>query len=99
MSDFLKGSLSSSTSPADMAVKKEQIMNSVRQEIALINAQELMNKSTDRCFSKCVTKPGSSLSNSEQTCIGNCMDRYFEAFNIVSRTYTSRARTARLEAQ
>ena len=59
-------------------------MNSVRQELALANAQELMNvryhppsplydstcsviqKANDRCFLKCVTKPGTSLSSSEE---------------------------------
>jgi import inner membrane translocase subunit TIM13 len=68
-----------------MAAKKDAVMNAVRQEIALANAQELMNvrgssglpvsgfnqciqKASDRCFLKCVTKPGTSLSSSEQVC-------------------------------
>lgn len=82
-----------------MAAKKDAVMNSVRQEIALANAQELMNKASDRCFLKCVTKPGTSLSSSEQTCLSRCMDRYMEAFNIVSRTYIARVSRERLEAQ
>ncbi|KAF8638706.1 hypothetical protein AX17_002001 [Amanita inopinata Kibby_2008] len=63
MADFLK----SSSVSADMATRKEALMNSIRSEIALLNVQELMNKGTEKCFAKCVTKPGSSLSNSEQT--------------------------------
>jgi len=70
--------------------RKEAIMSSVRNEIALANVQELMNKAQDKCFFKCVTRPGTSLSSSEETCLSRCMDRYFEAFNIVSRTYTAR---------
>ncbi|KAF8876739.1 Tim10/DDP family zinc finger-domain-containing protein [Infundibulicybe gibba] len=73
-----------------MVARKEAMMSSVRNEIALANAQELMNKASDRCFLKCVTKPGSSLSSSEQTCLSRCLERYMEAFNIVSRTYISR---------
>ncbi|KAF8962690.1 hypothetical protein BDZ97DRAFT_1823535 [Flammula alnicola] len=102
MSDFL--SRSSATPPADMVARKEAMMNAVRQEMAIQNAQELMNvgiviaylrtyltednvmqKANERCYAKCVPKPGDSLSSSEQM-----LDRYLEAFNIVSRAYTAR---------
>ncbi|KAI0077260.1 hypothetical protein K474DRAFT_1643507 [Panus rudis PR-1116 ss-1] len=78
------------TTTLDMAARKEAVMNSVKTEIALLNAQELMNKSSEKCFLKCITKPSTSLSSSEQTCLANCQERYMEAFNIVSRTYISR---------
>ncbi|KAG6809816.1 hypothetical protein H0H92_014622 [Tricholoma furcatifolium] len=55
-----------STPPVDMAAKKEAIMAQVRNELALANAQELMTKANEQCYSKCVTKPGDSLSGSEQ---------------------------------
>ncbi|EGN98999.1 hypothetical protein SERLA73DRAFT_181779 [Serpula lacrymans var. lacrymans S7.3] len=89
MSDFFKTSVPSSTSP-DLAARKEAVMNSVRSEIALANAQELMNKTNEKCFAKCVTKPSSSLSSTEETCLTRCLQRYMEAFNIVSKTYTAR---------
>ncbi|KAG7017060.1 Mitochondrial import inner membrane translocase subunit TIM13, partial [Cucurbita argyrosperma subsp. argyrosperma] len=38
-----------------------------------------------KCFDKCITKPGSSLSGSESSCISRCMERYIEATGIVSR--------------
>ncbi|KAF8905001.1 Tim10/DDP family zinc finger-domain-containing protein [Gymnopilus junonius] len=82
-----------------MAARKEAVMNNVRQELALANAQELMNKASERCFAKCVTKPGDSLSSSEQTCLSRCLDRYMEAFDIVSRTYTARVSKERHEGQ
>ncbi|KAF8240679.1 hypothetical protein L208DRAFT_1384103 [Tricholoma matsutake] len=97
MSGFLGSS--PTVSPSEMTARKDAMMNSVRQEIALANAQELMNKASDRCFLKCVTKPGSSLSSSEQTCLSRCMDRYMEAFNIVSRTYIARISRERMDAQ
>ncbi|KAF8939976.1 Mitochondrial import inner membrane translocase subunit Tim13 [Dissophora ornata] len=61
MSDF------GSYGGGSMESKKQQVMDQVRSELALANAQELIN-----------------------TCVANCMDRYMEAWNIVSRTYISR---------
>ncbi|KIJ66767.1 hypothetical protein HYDPIDRAFT_26189 [Hydnomerulius pinastri MD-312] len=87
MSDFFK---SASGSTQDAAARKEAVMNSVRSEIALANAQELMNKTNEKCFAKCITKPGTSLSSSDEACLSRCLDRYMEAFNIVSQTYTRR---------
>lgn len=66
-----------------MATRKEAIMNSIRNEVALANAQELMNvsqnspitpdlptdwkqKASEKCYAKCVTKPGTYLSSSEE---------------------------------
>jgi len=46
----------------------------------------------NKCFDKCVTKPGSSLSGSESSCISRCVDRYIEATGIVSRALFSSQR-------
>ncbi|EIW84136.1 hypothetical protein CONPUDRAFT_50892 [Coniophora puteana RWD-64-598 SS2] len=73
-----------------MASRKEAFMNTIRNEIALSNAQELLNKTNEKCYAKCITKPGTSLSGSEETCLARCMDRYMEAFSIVSRSYQTR---------
>ncbi|PPD97163.1 hypothetical protein GOBAR_DD05817 [Gossypium barbadense] len=44
-----------------------------------------------KCFEKCISKPGSSLSGSESSCISRCVDRYIEATGIVGRAlFTSR---------
>ena len=32
----------------------------------------------DKCFQKCITRPGSSMSNSEVQCLANCCDRYID---------------------
>ncbi|KAF7375053.1 Tim10/DDP family zinc finger domain-containing protein [Mycena sanguinolenta] len=94
MTDFLK-----SSAPTDMNAKKEAVMNAVRNEIALTNAQQLMNSANERCYKACVTKPGTSLSSGEQTCLSRCLDRYMEAFNIVRRTYMTRLSKERMEDQ
>ncbi|KAG6790736.1 hypothetical protein POTOM_006901 [Populus tomentosa] len=39
----------------------------------------------DKCFAKCITKPGSSLSGSESSCISRCVERYIEATGIISK--------------
>ncbi|KAL5526039.1 TIM13 [Sanghuangporus baumii] len=81
----------------DMQARKEKFMTQVRNELALSGAQELINKINEKCFAKCITKPSTSLSGSEETCLSRCMDRYMEAFNIVSRTYTARLARERIE--
>ncbi|KAI0782295.1 Tim10/DDP family zinc finger-domain-containing protein [Abortiporus biennis] len=73
-----------------MVAKKEALMNQIKSETALMNAQELINKTNEKCFAKCVLKPSSSLTSSEQNCLTNCLGRYMEAFTIVSRAYTTR---------
>ncbi|TFY59423.1 hypothetical protein EVJ58_g5783 [Rhodofomes roseus] len=74
-----------------MASRRQAFMETYRQEMALTNAQELMNKCNEKCFAKCVTKPGGSLSGSEQ--------RYMEAFNIVSKTYIARVQKERISPE
>ena len=32
----------------------------------------------DTCFDKCITKPSSSMSSGEVTCLARCCDRYLE---------------------
>ncbi|KAI8875570.1 hypothetical protein K501DRAFT_233500 [Backusella circina FSU 941] len=70
--------------------KKQEVMDQVRSELALANAQELINKINEKCYLKCVPKPGSRLESGEQACLSKCMDRYMEAWNVVSRAYVAR---------
>ncbi|KAK7480171.1 hypothetical protein BaRGS_00028556 [Batillaria attramentaria] len=48
---------------------KEHLMDQVKQQIALANAQELLQKMSEKCYKKCISKPGSTLDNSEQSVI------------------------------
>ena len=56
----------------------------------LLQAQQLITKATEKCYAKCVTSPSTSLSSKEEKCLGSCLERYFEAFNLVSNTYVRR---------
>lgn len=55
--------------------QKDELMSQVRQQMLIANTQELMGKMTEKCFKKCVNKPGTELDNSEQKCVAMCMDR------------------------
>eukprot|EP01134_Creolimax_fragrantissima_P003873 CFRG3873T1 len=69
---------------------KQEIMDEVRQQLAVANAQQLLQKMTDKCFNKCITKPGSDLSGSDRACLAKCMDRYLESWNVISKAYATR---------
>uniref|UniRef100_A0A663MLK0 Mitochondrial import inner membrane translocase subunit n=1 Tax=Athene cunicularia TaxID=194338 RepID=A0A663MLK0_ATHCN len=55
----------------------------------------MLLRMTDKCFRKCIGKPGGALDNSEQKCIAMCMDRYMDSWNTVSRAYNSRLQRER----
>ncbi|KAH0944672.1 hypothetical protein HN011_009463 [Eciton burchellii] len=75
--------------------QRDELMQQVKQQIAVANAQELLTKITEKCFKKCIGKPGTSLDSSEQKCIAMCMDRYMDSFNLVSKTYSERLQRER----
>ena len=74
------------------SAQKGELMDQVKQQIAVANAQELLTKMTEKCFRKCVLKPGTSLDSSEQKCIAMCQDRFMDSWNIISRAYGNRLR-------
>ena len=67
-----------------------EIINTVKQQLAIANAQALLEKMSEKCFHKCIIKPGSSLDHSEQKCVSLCMDRYIDSWNLVQQTYSQR---------
>lgn len=75
---------------ANAQLEKGELMSQVKQQIALANAQEMLSKMTEKCFKKCICKPGKTLDGSEQRCITQCMDRFLDTWNLVSRTYGNR---------
>ena len=49
-------------------------------------------KITDKCFTRCVMKPGPKLDDSEKLCTAKCMDRYLDAMALVSQAWAARAK-------
>eukprot|EP00127_Corallochytrium_limacisporum_P001637 Clim_evm6s73 gene=Clim_evmTU6s73 len=70
--------------------RKEALMDNVRGQLAVANAQELLQKITEKSYKMCVTRPGQALDAGERQCIAKAMDRYMEAWNLVSRAYATR---------
>ncbi|CAK9814814.1 Mitochondrial import inner membrane translocase subunit Tim13 [Anthophora quadrimaculata] len=70
--------------------ERSELMQQIKQEVAVANAQELLSKMSEKCFKKCVVRPGTSLDSSEQKCVAMCMDRYMDAYNLVLKTYSAR---------
>ncbi|XP_031828494.1 mitochondrial import inner membrane translocase subunit Tim13 [Nomia melanderi] len=87
MDSLTSGSLTSS--------QREELMDQIKQQIAVANAQELLTKMTEKCFKKCIIKPGTTLDSSEQKCVAMCMDRYMDAYNLVSKAYSDRLQRER----
>lgn len=71
--------------PSSDKPSESQIMGQLQGELQLAAIQEFMTTVRDKCFQACVTKPSSSLSSSEQTCLSRCSDRYGEATQIVTK--------------
>lgn len=49
-------------------------------------------KITDKCYTRCVIKPGPKLDDSEKLCTAKCMDRYLDAMALVSQAWAARAK-------
>ncbi|OJD36105.1 mitochondrial import inner membrane translocase subunit tim13 [Diplodia corticola] len=69
---------------------KVAVMQQIRQEAAVANARQLVEKLNEHCFERCVPKPGTSLSKGEETCFTQCMEKYMAAWNVVSRQYVAK---------
>ncbi|KAI9824509.1 MAG: protein translocase subunit [Sarea resinae] len=69
---------------------KTRLMNQIRQESAVSNARQLIEKINEHCFEKCVPKPGSTFTKGEETCFTQCMEKYMASWNTVSRQYVAR---------
>ncbi|KAL7275287.1 protein translocase subunit [Rhizina undulata] len=73
--------------------KKQILMQSIQQEANVENARILIDKINEKCFEKCIPKPGTSLAPGEKTCITNCMQKYMSAWNTVSNAYIVRIKS------
>lgn len=72
---------------------KSRLQNAINTQVNLMNGKFLIQKINENCFEHCVTDPGTSLSGKEQTCLSNCMEKYIDGWNTVSKAYYKRAQT------
>ncbi|KAI9826383.1 MAG: protein translocase subunit [Thelocarpon impressellum] len=80
----------SSGSGTSSASTKNAVMDQVRQESAINNARQVIEKLNEHCFEKCIPTPGTSLSRGEETCYSNCMKKYMEMWGAVNKQYVTR---------
>lgn len=53
--------------------EQQELSQALQQQAALMGNFAAV---THKCFNKCITKPGKTLSYSEESCVTNCVDRY-----------------------
>ncbi|KAF4671300.1 hypothetical protein FOZ61_003234 [Perkinsus olseni] len=58
----------------------------------IIESQKTMVKLTGLCFDKCVSTPGKSLSNSEQTCLWRCAQNMMETNVFMQKRLVQQAK-------
>jgi import inner membrane translocase subunit TIM13 len=46
--------------------ERAALISNVKEQLAMANAQEILQQISEKCFKLCIQKPGSSLSSSEQ---------------------------------
>lgn len=68
----------------------QEMKKQLSAQIAAATFQELVDDMAEKCYNICIKKPGTSLDSYEQRCLGNCMDRFIDSYNVVSRAFTSR---------
>ncbi|VVC36036.1 Tim10/DDP family zinc finger [Cinara cedri] len=71
-------------------MSQDELVEKLKQQVALENIELLLTKMSRLCFNKCVTKPGGSLDSTEQKCVSMCMDRYLETVTLVSKSFGER---------
>ena len=71
--------------------QQAELLARVRNEVQQQNLQDLINKVQEKCFAKCITKPSTKLSSSEQKCLAMCMDRYVDTMGVVGKAMNERS--------
>ncbi|KAJ9607290.1 protein translocase subunit [Cladophialophora chaetospira] len=84
----LSSSFASSTPSNSQTLSR--IQSAITEQSNVSNAKQLISNVNTNCFEKCIPNPGGSLSGPEQKCLTSCMEKYIDAWNVTSRTYTAR---------
>merc|ERR1712178_393632 len=63
--------------------QQQDLQKFVQQTQQQAAVMQQIEKFTDMCFKKCVSKPGSSLSSYESECVKHCMKRYIDSKRLI----------------
>ena len=67
----------------------DQNVSSLKHRLAVDFMAILSTAMEDTCFTRCIPKPGLKMSKNEERCLGECLKRFLEAWNITSQTVAS----------
>ena len=71
------------TGAGGTGAKADELIARLRQQVEEQQIQELVQTMSEKCFEKCVTRPGTSLTTGEMACLSKCADRYTECMSLV----------------
>ena len=63
-------------------------------DLPLLGSQEAIFKLTELAFDKCITRPSSSMSSSEKSCIEQMTERYLDTSKFVLARFQNQAQQA-----
>lgn len=75
---------------SNLSEEEKVALQRLRGQTAMMAVQEMLTQMSNLCNKKCITKPGTSLSTTEQRCLSMCMDRFTDTMNIVTNTVAKR---------
>lgn len=71
-------------------VDVETVKKQLKAQLAAATYQQMIEDMSEKCYNICIKKPGASLDNYEQRCLSNCMDRFIDSYNVVTKEFTAR---------
>ncbi|CCH62497.1 hypothetical protein TBLA_0H02110 [Henningerozyma blattae CBS 6284] len=69
----------------------DQLKAQISEELAIVNATELVNKATENCFELCMNKP---YTDKNELCVDQCLKKYMQSWNSISKAYLDRIQQA-----
>lgn len=60
-----------------------ELQQFIARESQVAQVQQMISTLTDVCWDKCVSSPGTYLSNKESSCLENCTKRFVEVTQFI----------------
>eukprot|EP00039_Didymoeca_costata_P018732 m.334730 g.334730 ORF g.334730 m.334730 type:complete len:96 (+) comp17421_c0_seq1:776-1063(+) len=70
-------------------------LGQLQQRIDAEQLQMMVQLQQQQCFKRCIPKPGDRISSYEKECISNCVDRFNESYELVTKSYVEAQRKGR----
>jgi len=70
------------------AAEADRALNQMRQQVTVQALTKMINTMTEKCFEKCIVKPGSQLTDREKRCLESCATNYNSTMTLVTGAVT-----------